>query len=95
MIVLILELCLICKNLENMQIVETEIEKKVGFLIYQKNFLKVIKSLYFIEFLILKFQKDGIFFYNFHWKDMTNTEFSHLLKIVSMIEFTYQQGGKV
>ena len=41
------------------------------------------------------FLKDGIFFYNFHWKDMTNTEFKYLLKIVSMIDFTYQQGGKV
>lgn len=39
---------------------------------------------------MLKNLKDGIFFYNFGWKDMTNTNFKTIFKIMSMIDFSFK-----
>ena len=48
------------------------------------------------DFFSPKLKKlDGIFFYNFGWKDMTATEPVTMLKIMDTIDFSLKNGKKV
>ena len=39
--------------------------------------------------------KNGIGYYNFFWKDLTNPTFERALNIVQVMDFIIKNGGKV
>jgi hypothetical protein len=42
-----------------------------------------------------EFFKNGIYFYNFCWKDMTSTPVGYILHVVRLMEFALEGGKKV
>ena len=39
--------------------------------------------------------KDGIFYYNFGWRDMTATNFKYMFRILDVVDFSLKEGKKV
>jgi len=81
---------LTCKSQENIHFVVTESIQIAGFLIIRKSFLTVREK--WNSFLI---PIDGIYFFNFGWRDMTATSTDVVLKILKQMSFSLTNGNKV